>query len=123
MRLALQMGRTDLLQGMPVPEGPRWLVSLLNRSEEPNQSPDWSHLKVEVANGPSVYFLTGRCPYCNHQIQKRIPTSLLIDQQALCPACFGQVRVNWLDIKNFIRRVLKPGWTFELGRQLKPIET
>ncbi len=26
VRMALQMGRTDLLEGMPTPEGPPWLV-------------------------------------------------------------------------------------------------
>jgi len=94
IRLALQMGRRDLLAGMPPPENPAWLAELLTKNIDP-----WGHflpteVQLTVANGPSVFHFHGPCPHCGHRLQTLVKTSLLVFRQWLCPACFGQVQLD-----------------------------
>lgn len=103
VRMALQMGRLDLVEGMPTPAGPAWLVTLLETGEDPLKSLVLHEMRVKVANGPSVYNFTSACPHCDHSGVVQISTNLLVYQVGLCPACFGSYAVDYGDIRGFIR--------------------
>lgn len=104
VRLALQMGRTDLLDGMPAPEEPAWLVPLLTRGEEPADLLILTGMEVRGNNGPSVYFFTGHCPYCGHLGQLSVATNLLTVRLGMCNACFGRFSLDYAAISDFLRR-------------------
>lgn len=94
VRLALQLGRWDLLKEMPTPEGPSWLVTALKEGYDP-EGPFMPHgVKISVANGPSIFDFTGSCPHCNHPQVAQVPLSLLICRSWICPACFGRVKMD-----------------------------
>lgn len=103
VRLALQMERTDLLEGMPVPESPAWLAPLLTAGEDPRQPLRLDGMQVRVANGPSAYVFSGGCPHCGHRLDRQVNTNLLVRQEGLCPACFGSWSLDYRDIAGFLR--------------------
>lgn len=94
IRLALQMDRQDLLEGMPPPENPAWLVDLLTGGTDPLGPFLPAEVQLTVANGPSVFHFSGPCPHCGHRLETQVQTSLLVFRQWLCPACFGQVKLD-----------------------------
>jgi tetratricopeptide (TPR) repeat protein len=104
VRLALQMGRLELLDGLPRPAGPSWLVHLLDTGEDPLLKWEIQKMEVTVANGPSAYIFTTACPHCRHCSQVAVSVNLLVQQDGLCPACFGQGRLHYREICDFIRR-------------------
>ncbi len=104
VRMALQLGRTDLLADMPTPAGPSWLVTLLGSGEDPLKPLVLQEMQVKVANGPSDYNFTSACPHCDHGGVVRISTNLLVYQTGLCPACFGGYVIDYEDIRAFIRQ-------------------
>jgi len=104
VRMALQMGRVDLVADMPAPAGPAWLVTLLETGDDPLTPLILQKMGVKVANGPSVYNFTSACPHCGHSGVIQISTNLLVYRTGLCGACFGGYVVDYEDIRTFIRQ-------------------
>jgi hypothetical protein len=103
VRLAMQMGRADLIENMPAPEKPRWLKSMLEKGKEPAEGLEITEMNVRGENGPSVYFFTGNCPYCSHPSRLRVATNLLTLKRGICPACFGRFSLDFAAIRDFLR--------------------
>jgi len=103
VRLALQMGRTDLLADMPVPDKPSWLAALLQTGNDPAADLVLRDLKISAADGPTIYLFGGTCPYCEHQATIRIRANLLVHLTSLCTSCFGRYAIDYRNIRTFIR--------------------
>lgn len=112
-RLALQMGRTDLLGDLPPVEQPTWLMMFQENKEDPLRDLQLGALTIQVSNGPSVYEFQGPCPYCGHLVTTRVNVNLLVSIKGVCPACFGAHRLDYRIIRQFVMDrhadLLEPG--------------
>lgn len=102
VRLALQMGRPELLEKMPVPSGPAWLVERLKTGVDPLGSFEPESLDVSVANGPALYTFVGPCPHCGAMQSQAVATSLLVLRDWFCPVCFGAARLTLDTVIEFL---------------------
>ncbi|MCP4292697.1 MAG: hypothetical protein GY780_12785 [bacterium] len=103
VRLALMLDRRDLLNNIPVPKQPVWLVELLTDGHD-NQSvfvPD--QVDISVANGPSIFIFSGPCPHCKHELRAQVLVSLLVCRSFLCPNCFGQILMDHNSVKSCLQ--------------------
>jgi len=117
VRLAMQMGRVDLIQDMPPPEeGPAWLVHLLVDGEDPVGEIAPESVEIKVFNGPAVFNFQGCCPHCNHGLRAQVKVSLLIHRDWICPSCFGRVRLDQAGARNCLVR------SFPQARQQQNIQ-
>jgi len=94
VRLALQLGRADLIENMPPPAGPSWLVKLLTDGEDPMGNLNPETVEIKVVNGPAVFNFQGACPHCKHSLGAQVSVSLLIHRVWNCPSCFGSVQLD-----------------------------
>ncbi len=121
VRLALQMGRRELLEKMQVPAGPSWLVELLTSGQDPLGHFQPVSLDVTVSNGPAVYTFQGPCPHCGLTQVQAVATSLLVLRHWFCPSCFGSARLDLATVRTFLKTnhmdLLKRGY-FDLDAPL-----
>lgn len=94
VRLALLLGRRDLLEGMQPPEGPAWLRSLLLTGNDPVRLMTVDTVQTRIKGGHSHFNFLGACPHCAHGLQQVLQDNLLVLHVWICPACFGQVRLD-----------------------------
>jgi hypothetical protein len=102
VRLALQLERRELVDSMPVPDGPAWLVELLTSGEDPVGLFQPVSLNITVTNGPANYNFLGPCPHCWHVQNQMVATSLLVLRHWYCPACFGSVKLDLDTVRNVL---------------------
>ncbi len=102
VRLALQMGRPELLEKMGIPAGPTWLVELLTNGEDPQDNFQPVGLDVTVSNGPAVYTFQGPCPYCGLTQIQTVATSLLVLRHWFCPSCFGAMKLDLDTVRTYL---------------------
>ena len=100
VRMALLMGRGDLIENMEPPGGPSWLVSLLTEGSDPEGSFEPELVDVKVLNGPAIFNFTGPCPHCRHSLGAQVKISLLVHRNWLCPSCFGNVQLDHQGARN-----------------------
>ncbi len=103
VRLALQLDRWDLLEEMPTPEGPSWLVTALTKHRDPVGAILPHGVKVSVANGPSIFHFASSCPHCTHALEVVVPVSLLVCRDWICPACFGLLNMNHHGVRSCLK--------------------
>ena len=103
VRLALQMNRRDLVEGMPIPEGPAWLVHLLREGSDPTTLWEIHEITVQLDGGQSVFTLRTSCPYCAHSGSHQVRTNLMQARSGLCPSCFGHGRLHFRGIGTFLQ--------------------
>ncbi len=94
VRLALLMGRGDLFEEMPPPEGPSWLVELLTKGIDPVACLMPEIVDITIINGPATFKFSGCCPHCSHGLEVQVAVSLLSCRTWLCPACFGNIKFD-----------------------------
>ena len=94
MRLALQLGRRDLLEGMEPPADPSWLVTLLTTGEDPVASLVVADTRIRVENGHSIFTFSGSCPHCGHGQEREFLATLMALHGWVCPCCFGLVELD-----------------------------
>ncbi len=102
VRLSLQMNRRSLLENMPVPAGPSWLVELLKTGQDLVANFQPSGLDVAVTNGPAVYNFSGPCPHCKHLQTQAVATSLLVLKRWYCPGCFGSLELTLATVQAYL---------------------
>ncbi len=121
VRLALQIGRRELLEKMPVPDGPSWLVELLKTGEDPVGFFKPEKMDIAITNGPAVYTFRGPCPHCGLAQAQAVATSLLVFRHWYCPSCFGLTQLNLDTVQRFLennyQHLLKKNY-FELDAPL-----
>lgn len=100
VRLALMMDRADLIEDMPPPEGPAWLVELLTNGHDLVGFLSPTTMDIKVANGPAHFNFQGPCPHCRHMLGAQVKVSLMINRTWICPACFGNVELDHQGVRN-----------------------
>lgn len=105
VRLALLMGRGDLVENMAPPEGPSWLVKLLKEGSDLEASFTPEKVDIKVLNGPAIFNFTGPCGHCGHSLGAQVKISLLIHRTWLCPACFGNIQLDHQGARQCLERV------------------
>jgi len=109
VRLALLMGRADLIENMPPPAGPSWLVKLLTEGNDPFGSMEPESMNISVVNGPAFFSFQGSCPHCEHPLGAQVKVSLLIHRTWICPACFGNVQLDHHGVRHCLNEIFPDG--------------
>lgn len=94
VRLALLLGRQDLLAEMEPPEGPSWLVKLLNDGVDPVTLLVVEDVQIRLETGHPIFVLNGSCPHCGHHLKQEFRNTLLVYRVWTCPSCFGSVAMD-----------------------------
>ena len=104
VRLALLLGRRDLLEGMEPPSNPAWLVTLLTEGDDPAETLVVQDVQVTGDNGPSIFTFTGTCPHCGHGLRQEFRTTLLVHRAWVCTSCFGPVQLDYSAARDVLRK-------------------
>lgn len=94
VRLALQLGRRDLLEGMEPPESPSWLACLLTEGTDPVLDLAVEKVDLRVETGHPIFTFMGLCPHCSHDQKREFRLTLVSRHQWVCPSCFGLVSLG-----------------------------
>jgi hypothetical protein len=130
VRLALLLGRRDLLEEMKPPAQPPWLVEVLTSGTDPTAILTVTEVHIRGDYGHSVFTMTGACPHCGQTLARDFRTSLLVHVEWICPACFGLVGLDAMATRAALNKLWKGDdqaglrrWDRDLIDHLRPVLT
>lgn len=103
VRLALQLDRRDLLEGMEPPAGPSWLVELLGNGQDPAEVMKVAKVQMRSDGGHPIFHFQGNCPHCGQKVSQEFRATLLVYREWICTHCFGKVAMNHATARAAIR--------------------